>query len=55
MNELMTKYANVLLKTCLKVEKGQPLFISANLERIDFVRIVANEAYKMGITDIYFD
>lgn len=54
MNELI-KYANVLLKTCLKVEKGQPLFISANLERIDFVRIVANEAYKMGITDIYFD
>ena len=55
MNELLTKYANVILNTCLKVEKNQPLFISANYERSDFVRIVANEAYKLGVTDIYFD
>lgn len=55
MQELLIKYANVLLKTCLKIEKNQPLFISANLERIDFVRIVANEAYKLGVKDIYFE
>lgn len=35
--------------------KKQPLFISANYERVDFVRIVANEAYKIGVKDIYFD
>ncbi len=55
MNELLIKYAKVILTTCLKVEKGVPLFISANYERNDFVRIVANEAYKLGVTDIYFD
>ena len=37
MNELMEKYASVLLESCLRVEKDQPLFISFNIERIDFI------------------
>ena len=55
MKELQRNYAEVLLKNCLKVEKGQPLFISANVERRDFVRIVAEVAYELGVNDIYFD
>lgn len=55
MEELLKKYAKVILSTCLKVEKGQPLVISANYERIDFVRVIAKEAYELGVTDIYFD
>ena len=55
MNELLKKYASVILKSCLKVEKKQPLFISANYERVDFVRILANVAYEIGVKDIYFD
>lgn len=55
MNDLMEKYAKVLLETCLKVEEKQPLFISFNIERLDFVRIVAKVAYSLGVTDIYFD
>lgn len=55
MLEKMQKYAEVILKTCLKIEKNQPLFISCDVERIDFVRIVANVAYNLGVKDIYFD
>ena len=55
MEKLQRKYAEVLLKNCLKVEKGQPLFISANIERRDFVRVVAQVAYDLGVNDIYFD
>ena len=55
MTELLTKYAKTILSTCLKLKENQPLFISANYERRDFVRIVANEAYKIGVKDIYFD
>lgn len=55
MNDLQKKYALVLLKTCLKVDEKQPLFISFNLERLDFVRIVVNTAYDLGVTDIYLD
>lgn len=53
--ELLEKYAKVLLETCLKIEKNQPLFISFNIERIDFVRIVTKVAYKLGVKDIYYD
>ena len=38
---LQEKYARVILESCLKVEKDQPLFISYNTERDDFVRIVS--------------
>ena len=55
MFELQEKYARVLLESCLKVEKNQPLFISANIERIDFVRIVTKIAYELGVKDIYYD
>ena len=55
MRELMEKYAKVLLESCLKVEKDQPLFISFNVERIDFARIVAEKAFELGVKDIFFD
>ena len=55
MKELQEKYASVILNVCLKVKKGQPLFISANSERLDFVRIVADKALEIGVKDIYFD
>ena len=55
MKELQKKYARVLLESCLKLEKNQPLFISFNVERTDFARIVAEIAFEMGVKDIYFD
>ena len=55
MKKKLEKYASIILKTCLKVEKNQPLFISANYERVDFVKIIANVAYSLGVNDIYFD
>lgn len=55
MEQKLRTYANVLLKTCLKIEKKQPLFIKAENERMDFVRIVTEEAYKLGVKDIYYD
>ena len=55
MKDLQEKYARVLLESCLKIEKDQPLFISANIERIDFARIVTRIAYELGVKDIYYD
>ena len=55
MEELMTKYSKMILNVCLRVKSNQPLFISFNSERLDFVRILASEAYKIGVKDIYFD
>lgn len=55
MKELQEKYANLILKVCLRVKEKQPLFISANSERSDFVKILVNKAIDLGITDIYLD
>ncbi len=55
MDKLQEKYAKVLLETCLKIEKNQPLFISYNIERSDFVRIITKQAIEMGVKDIYFE
>ena len=52
---LKEKYARVILESCLKIEKDQPLFISYNKERKDFVDIVTNIAKELGVTDIYYD
>lgn len=52
---LQEKYARVILESCLKIEKDQPLFISYNKERKDFVDIVTNIAKDLGVTDIYYD
>ena len=49
------KYARVILESCLKIEKNQPLFISYNIEREDFVNIVTKIANSLGVTDIYYD
>lgn len=50
-----TKYAKILLKECLKLKKNQPLFISVNVERYDFARIVTNIAYELGSKDVYVE
>lgn len=52
---LQEKYARVILESCLKVEKDQPLFISYNVERSDFVRILTEIAYELGVKDIYYE
>ena len=49
------KYAELLLKRCLNIKEGEPLLINAPIECIEFIRIVAQEAYKLGVNDIYFD
>ncbi len=55
MLELKKIYARMILKVCLCIKKDQPLFIASSNETIDFVRILASEAYNLGVNDIYFD
>ncbi len=55
MKENLRKYAYLLLEGCLKLKAGQPLLVLAPLEAYSFARILAEEAYMMGVKDIYFD
>ena len=55
MNELQEKYASVILNSCLKLRKDQPLFISASTEAKEFAEIVSSLAKEMGVQDIYLE
>lgn len=50
--EKLIKYADLLLVQGVALEKGQPLIINGNTENYDFIRILAERAYKMGALDV---
>ena len=45
-------YADILLEDCLKIKKDEPLFIDAPIECYEFLRILVDKAYKLGVKDI---
>lgn len=52
---MFEKYAELLLKKCLNIKKGQPLLIAYPAEVIDLVRIITKKALEYGCNDIYYD
>ncbi|MFC4619447.1 aminopeptidase [Camelliibacillus cellulosilyticus] len=52
--EKLDKYAEVAVKIGVNVQKGQELMIYAPIRAIEFVRIVAEKAYKAGAKQVYF-
>jgi len=55
MKEKYYKYAELLLKKGVCINKNQPLVINAPIEAIDFIRVLTVVACKLGVTDIYYD
>jgi len=55
MQEMLRKYAKLLLEKCLCIKDGQPLLINAPVEVYEFVRILTEEACLCGVRDIYYD
>lgn len=53
MDEKKRKYAKFLIQRCLSMKAGEPLLISYLTEQQDFVKIVIEEAKRIGITGIY--
>ena len=48
----LEKYADLFVKVGVNVQKGQKLVISAALEAMELVRIVARKAYEAGARDV---
>lgn len=55
MKEKYFKYANLLLKKGLCIKKDQPLIINAPIQAIDFIRVLTEVAFSLGVRDIYYD
>lgn len=54
MQEKLEKYAELILKKGVNIQKDQPLLIIAPIESIPFVRILAKRAYELQVRDIDF-
>ncbi len=54
MQKYMDIYAEILLKDCLKIKKGEPLVIKAPIENYEFLRIINAKALALGVKDIKF-
>jgi len=55
MKEKYYKYAKLLLEKGLCINPNQPLVITAEIEAIEFVRILTEVACELNIKDIYYD
>lgn len=49
---LFTRYARLLLRTGLDLQKGQTLLINADVEAAPLVRALTEEAYQMGAKEV---
>ena len=49
----LKKYAELCVKVGINLQEGQPLVIGAPIEAADFVRLVAEYAYKLGAKEVH--
>lgn len=49
----LEKYAELILKKGVNVQKGQPVFITAPIEGVEFARLVVKKAYELGAKNVH--
>ena len=54
-DKVLQKYAELIVKCGVNVQKGQYVIIEADIERADLVRLVTEEAYKAGAAYVFTD
>lgn len=52
---VLRKYANLIAKSGINVQKGQEVFIRAELDQPEFVQMVVEECYKLGAKTVIVD
>lgn len=53
--ELLQKYARLLVKSGANVQKGQPVLVRGSTDSVEFLRLVAKEAYLAGASRVHVD
>ena len=51
----LRKYANLIAKCGVNVQKGQEVYITAELDQPEFVQMVVDECYKAGAAKVSVD
>ncbi len=52
MEKLLEKYAKLIVKTGINLQKDQTLVVTAPIEGAEFTRMIAEVAYKSGAHDV---
>ena len=53
MEQLQTKYIELLLKKCINFNNSKSLFISYEVDNYDFINQIVLKAKELGVNDIY--
>lgn len=53
-DEQKKRYAQLIIRFGLNLQKGQNLIIRASIESHDFVQLIAKEAYQAGVKEIFY-
>ena len=51
----LKKYANLIARCGINVQKGQEVYITAELDQPEFVKMVVDECYKAGAKKVTVD
>lgn len=51
--EKLNSYAKLCVEIGINIKPGQPLVISAPIEGVEFVRLLAENAYKLGASEVH--
>ena len=52
---ILRKYARLIAECGVNVQKGQDVFINAEVDQPEFVRMVTEECYKLGAARVVVD
>lgn len=53
LKEKLNKYAKLCIKVGINIKKDQPLVINSPIEALDFVRLLAENAYEEGASEVH--
>ena len=51
--ERLERYADLILRVGTNLQKGQPLFINADIAHAPLVRAIADQAWRMGASTVF--
>ena len=49
----LNDYAKLCVKVGINIQPGQPLVVNAPIEGVEFVRLIAKNAYEAGASEVY--
>lgn len=53
--EQLSKYAKLIIQVGVNVQPGQPVFVTGAVDQAELVRLIAEQAYEAGASNVYVE